>query len=81
MAAPPVPKIALHRVNTARAAGLQSPAVAQGIAHRPVPTRRGLDHQLNDTFAQMRTDGTLEQILGKYLEHASQYLEVDTLGA
>ena len=42
---------------------------------------RGLDHQLNDTFAQMRTDGTLEQILGKYLEHASQYLEVDTLGA
>ena len=41
---------------------------------------RGLDHQLNDTFAQMRTDGTLEQILGKYLEHASQYLEVDTLG-
>ena len=42
---------------------------------------RGLDRQLNDTFAQMRTDGTLEQILGKYLEHASQYLEVDTLGA
>ena len=42
---------------------------------------RGLEHQLNDTFAQMRTDGTLEQILGKYLEHASQYLEVDTLGA
>ena len=42
---------------------------------------RGLDHQLNDTFAQMRTDGTLEQILGKYLEHASQYLEVGTLGA
>ena len=41
---------------------------------------RGLDHQLNDTFAQMRTDGTLEQILGKYLEHASQYLEVDTIG-
>lgn len=41
---------------------------------------RGLEHQLNDTFAQMRTDGTLEQILGKYLEHASQYLEVDTLG-
>ena len=41
---------------------------------------RGLDHQLNDTFAQMRADGTLEQIVGKYLEHASQYLEVDTIG-
>ena len=42
---------------------------------------RGLDHQLNDTFAQMREDGTLEQIVGKYLEHASQYLEVDTIDA
>ena len=42
---------------------------------------RGLDSQLNAVLAQMRTDGTLEQILGRYLEHASQYLEVDTLGA
>ena len=41
---------------------------------------RGLDRQLNDTFAQMREDGTLERIVGKYLEHASQYLEVDTIG-
>ena len=41
---------------------------------------RGLDHQLNDTFAQMREDGTLERIVGKYLDHASQYLEVDTIG-
>ena len=42
---------------------------------------RGLDHQLNDTFAQMREDGTLERIVGKFLEHASQYLEVDTIDA
>ena len=42
---------------------------------------RGLDHQLNDTFAQMREDGTLERIVGKYLEHASLYLEVDTIDA
>lgn len=42
---------------------------------------RGLDHQLNDTFAQMREDSTLERIVGKYLEHASQYLEVDTIDA
>ena len=42
---------------------------------------RGLDNQLNDTFAQMREDGTLERIVGKYLDHASQYLEVDTIDA
>lgn len=42
---------------------------------------RGLDHQLNDTFAQMREDGTLERIVGKYLDHASQYLEVATIDA
>ena len=42
---------------------------------------RGMDHQLNDTFAQMREDGTLERIVGKYLDHASQYLEVDTIDA
>ena len=41
---------------------------------------RSLDSQLTDTLAQMRADGTLEQIVGKYLEHASQYLEVDTIG-
>ena len=38
------------------------------------------DSQLTDTLAQMRADGTLEQIVGRYLEHASQYLEVDTIG-
>ena len=42
---------------------------------------RGLDSQLNAVLAQMRADGTLEQIVGRYLEHASQYLEVDTIGA
>ena len=42
---------------------------------------RGLDTQLNAVLAQMRADGTLEQIVGRYLEHASQYLEVDTIGA
>ena len=42
---------------------------------------RGLDSQLTDTLAQMRADGTLERIVGRYLENASQYLEVDTIGA
>ena len=51
-----------------------------GVAFAKNDTR-GLDSQLNAVLAQMRTDGTLEQILGKYLEHASQYLEVDTIGA
>ena len=51
-----------------------------GIAFAKNDSRR-LDIQLNDTFAQMREDGTLERIVGKYLEHASQYLEVDTIGA
>ena len=51
-----------------------------GIAFAKNDTR-GLDSQLTDTLAQMRADGTLEQIVGRYLEHASQYLEVDTIGA
>ena len=33
---------------------------------------RGLDTQLN---------AVLERIIGRYLENASQYLEVDTIGA
>ena len=41
----------------------------------------GLVSQLTDTLAQMRADGTLERIVGRYLENASQYLEVDTIGA
>ena len=51
-----------------------------GIAFAKNDTR-GLDSQLNAVLAQMRADGTLERIVGRYLEHASQYLEVDTIGA
>ena len=51
-----------------------------GIAFAKNDTR-GLDSQLTDTLAQMRADGTLEWIIGRYLENASQYLEVDTIGA
>ena len=42
---------------------------------------RGLDSRLTNTLAQMRADGTLEGIIGKYLENPSQYLEVDTIEA
>ena len=51
-----------------------------GIAFAKNDTR-GLDSQLTDTLAQMRADGTLERIIDRYLENASQYLEVDTIGA
>ena len=51
-----------------------------GIAFAKNDTR-GLDTQLNAVLAQMRADGTLERIVGRYLENASQYLEVDTIGA
>ena len=50
-----------------------------GIAFAKNDTR-GLDSQLTDTLAQMRADGTLERIIGRYLENAAQYLEVDTIG-
>ena len=51
-----------------------------GIAFAKNDTR-GLDSQLTDILAQMRADGTLERIIGRYLENAAQYLEVDTIGA
>ena len=40
---------------------------------------RGLAEKLDETFAQMRQDGTMESIIGQYLENAPSYLEVDTL--
>lgn len=40
---------------------------------------RGLEKQLDETFAAMRADGTLEQIVGKYLPDPEKYLEVDAL--
>ena len=41
---------------------------------------RGLAQRLTETFAQMRQDGTLQEILGRYLEHPETYLEVESLG-
>lgn len=40
---------------------------------------RGLDEQLTKTFAAMRADGTMKQIVGKYLPDPEKYLEVDAL--
>lgn len=38
---------------------------------------RGLDQALSATLREMRQDGTLEKILGKYLDDPQRYLEVD----
>ena len=61
---------------------LEEPLLVTGIGVAfALNDTRGLDSQLTDTLAQMRADGTLERIVGRYLENASQYLEVDTVGA
>ena len=38
---------------------------------------RGINEELTETFAEMRKDGTMAQILGKYLDDPEKYLEVD----
>ena len=38
---------------------------------------RGIEKELTETFREMREDGSAETIIGKYLDHAETYLEVD----
>ena len=38
---------------------------------------RGIEKDLSQVFEKMRADGTMEQILGRYLENPKDYLEVD----
>lgn len=38
---------------------------------------RGLDQELSKTMQEMRVDGTMKKIIGKYLDNADQYLEVE----
>lgn len=40
---------------------------------------RGLDKELSQTFDEMRKDGTMQEIIGKYLEEPEKYLEVEAL--
>ena len=35
---------------------------------------RGLEMELSKAFAEMRRDGTMEEIIGRYLEHPESYL-------
>ena len=50
--------------------------VGLGVAFARDDTR-GLEQQLSATFAEMRADGTMAEILGRYLEQPERYLEVD----
>lgn len=38
---------------------------------------RGLEQELSQTIEEMKQDGTMEKILGNYLEHPEEYLEID----
>ena len=40
---------------------------------------RGLEQELDKTLKEMREDGTMEEIIGHYLENPESYLEVDGL--
>ena len=59
---------------------LDEPLLITGIgAAFSVDDDRGLAQELMDTFAQMRQDGTMQEIVGRYLEHPETYLEVECL--
>lgn len=59
---------------------LEEPLLVTGIGVAFVLNdTRGLDEKLTETLAAMRADGTLKQIVGKYLPDPEKYLEVDVL--
>ena len=59
---------------------LDEPLLITGIgAAFSIDDDRGLAQELMDTFAQMRQDGTMQEIVGRYLEHPETYLEVECL--
>ncbi len=59
---------------------LDEPLLITGIgAAFSVKDDRGLAQELMDTFAQMRQDGSMQEIVGRYLEHPETYLEVECL--
>ena len=49
-----------------------------GVAFSKNDTR-GLAAQLNEVFEQMREDGSMEKLVGKYLDDPAHSLEVDAL--
>ena len=51
--------------------------VGLGVAFAKDDTR-GLEQALSDVFAQMRADGSMERIIGEYLEEPWKYMEGET---
>ena len=59
---------------------LEEPLLVTGIGVAfALNDTRGLDEKLTETLAAMRADGTMKQIVGKYLPDPEKYLEVDVL--
>lgn len=59
---------------------LEEPLLVTGIGVAfALNDTRGLDERLTETLAAMRADGTMKQIVGKYLPDPEKYLEVDVL--
>ena len=59
---------------------LEEPLLVTGIGVAfALNDTRGLDEKLTETFAAMRADGTMKQIVGKYLPDPEKYLEVAAL--
>ena len=50
--------------------------VGLGVAFSKEDDRR-IEKELTETFKEMRADGSAEKIIGKYLDHAETYLEVE----
>ena len=50
--------------------------VGLGVAF-DISDERGLNEELSQVFEEMRKDGTMEKILGEYLEDPGKYLEVE----
>ena len=48
--------------------------VGLGVAFAP-DDARGLERALSDVFEQMRADGTMEEIIGRYLDEPLRYME------
>ena len=59
--------------HTTSVAGVVGAAAAAGkLLHLP---QDGLERALSDIFEQMRADGTLEEIVGRYLDKPLRYME------
>lgn len=59
---------------------LPEPLLVTGIgAAFSLQDTRGIAEKLKETMKEMREDGTMERIVGRYLENPEKYLEVDSL--